>query len=164
MSAKNNQIGGDHYSKLAIQPMEYALKNNLNYAQSNAIKYITRYKDKGGIHDLHKAIHCIELLIQHESEAQSMAAGWTPQEIEAAAFKDAYKEYTLQEVLGDAVLRDATKWVAVDACGDVREFLFKPGIRIKCNGRWQARSTFDYLINKVAPPLNFKNCIWEVKK
>lgn len=87
MSAKNNQIGGNHYSKLAIQPMEYALKNNLNYAQSNAIKYITRYKDKGGIHDLHKAIHCIELLIQHESEAQSIAAGWTPGAIEAAAFR-----------------------------------------------------------------------------
>ena len=31
---------------------------------------------------------------------------WTPQEIEAAAFKDAYKEYTLQEVIGDAVLSD----------------------------------------------------------
>lgn len=75
-----------------------------------------------------------------------------------------YSEYTLEEVIGNAVLRDATKWVAVDACGDVREFLFKPAIRIKCNGRWQARSTFDYLINKVVPPFNFKNCIWEIKK
>ena len=48
--------------------MKYALENELNYAQSNAIKYITRYKDKNGIEDLKKAIHCIELLIQHETE------------------------------------------------------------------------------------------------
>ena len=64
--ASSKQIAGNHYSKLKIQPMKYALDNNLNYAQSNAIKYITRYKDKNGIEDLKKAIHCIELLIQHE--------------------------------------------------------------------------------------------------
>jgi len=64
--ASDSQIGGSHYAKLAIQPMEYCLKNGLNYAQSNAIKYITRYADKNGIEDLKKAIHCIELLIEHE--------------------------------------------------------------------------------------------------
>lgn len=66
--ASDSQIGGSHYAKLAIQPMEYCLKNRLNYAQSNAIKYITRYKDKNGIEDLKKAIHCIELLIEHEEQ------------------------------------------------------------------------------------------------
>lgn len=62
-SAFENQVAGSHYSKLKIQPMEYSLANNLNYGQANAIKYITRYKDKNGIEDLKKAIHCIELLI-----------------------------------------------------------------------------------------------------
>lgn len=60
------QVGGAHYKGLAIQPMEYALKNNLNYAQANVVKYITRYKDKGGVEDLRKAIHNVELLIEHE--------------------------------------------------------------------------------------------------
>lgn len=69
--ASSNQVGGNHYSKLAIQPMEYALKNDLNYAQANAIKYITRYKDKNGVEDLRKAIHCIELLIEHESTEEN---------------------------------------------------------------------------------------------
>ena len=68
MSASDKQIGGNHYSKLKIQPMQYSLANNLNYAQANAIKYITRYKDKNGIEDLKKAIHCIELLIEFELE------------------------------------------------------------------------------------------------
>lgn len=65
-TASEKQVDGNHYAKLKIQPMAYCLHNNLNYGQSNAIKYITRYKDKNGIQDLEKAIHCIELLIQHE--------------------------------------------------------------------------------------------------
>ena len=58
----NEQIGGDHYAKLKIQPMEYSMANNLNACQHTAIKYITRYKDKGGVQDLDKAIHTIEML------------------------------------------------------------------------------------------------------
>jgi len=68
-SALDVQIGGDHYKLLKIQPMQYALENNLNYAQANSIKYITRYKNKHGIEDLKKAIHCIELLIEHEEKS-----------------------------------------------------------------------------------------------
>lgn len=68
VSASETQVAGNHYSKLKIQPMEYCLQNNLNYSQSNAIKYITRYKDKNGIEDLKKAIHCIELLIEFEEK------------------------------------------------------------------------------------------------
>lgn len=62
------QVAGDHYTRLKIQPMEYCLANSLNYAQSNAIKYITRYQHKNGIEDLKKAIHCIELLIEFEEK------------------------------------------------------------------------------------------------
>ena len=65
-NAFDKQTGGNHYKNLVIQPMEYALKNKLNYAQSNAIKYITRYTAKNGLEDLKKAIHCIELLIEYE--------------------------------------------------------------------------------------------------
>ena len=57
----DKQVGGSHYKKYAIQPVEYAMLNNLNCCQANAIKYTTRYKDKGGIEDLRKAIHNIEI-------------------------------------------------------------------------------------------------------
>lgn len=60
------QEGGDHYKKLAIQPVEYIMKNNLNFCQGSIIKYVTRYKDKNGIEDLQKAKHFIDLLIQLE--------------------------------------------------------------------------------------------------
>lgn len=67
--ASEKQIAGNHYKKLKIQPMQYNLANNMNYAQANAIKYITRYKDKNGIEDLKKAIHCLELLIEFETQS-----------------------------------------------------------------------------------------------
>lgn len=60
------QVGGGHYKNLAIQPIEYIMKNNLSYCQGNIVKYTTRYKDKNGIEDLKKAKHYIDMLIEEE--------------------------------------------------------------------------------------------------
>jgi hypothetical protein len=68
VSAKDNQVGGDHYKHLKIQPIEYIMANNLNYCAGNVIKYVTRYRQKGGIIDLEKAKHYIELLIEQEAQ------------------------------------------------------------------------------------------------
>ena len=62
----NQQIGGEHYKKLKIQPMEYSMANGLDACQHTIIKYVTRFRDKGGIQDLEKAKHCIDMLIQFE--------------------------------------------------------------------------------------------------
>ena len=56
------QIGGDHYRKLVIQPVELIRDINANFFQGNVIKYVTRYKDKNGIKDLEKAKHYLELM------------------------------------------------------------------------------------------------------
>ena len=66
--ASETQIGGSHYSNMAIQPVEFIHKNNLSFIQGNVIKYVCRYKSKGGIEDLNKAKHCIDLLIELEEE------------------------------------------------------------------------------------------------
>lgn len=66
--ALKEQVGGDHYSKLAIQPVEYINANKLTYLQGNVIKYVTRYKDKNGVEDLQKAKHYIDLLIELEDK------------------------------------------------------------------------------------------------
>ena len=68
MSELNKQVGGNHYSKLAIQPVEYINKNKLSYLQGNVIKYVTRYNDKNGVEDLQKAKHYIDLLIELEDK------------------------------------------------------------------------------------------------
>ena len=62
------QVGGDHYSKLEIQPAVYAQRNKLSYLQGTIIKYVTRYKDKGGVEDLAKAMHSIKILIELEDK------------------------------------------------------------------------------------------------
>jgi hypothetical protein len=68
MSALQQQIGGDHYRAKGIQPIEYIHANNLGFCEGNVVKYVTRWKEKGGESDLRKAIHYLELLIQLETE------------------------------------------------------------------------------------------------
>jgi hypothetical protein len=62
------QVGGTHYQIYAIQPMTFCMANKFDYATSNVIKYVTRKKgDKDKRReDLNKAIHCIQLLAEHE--------------------------------------------------------------------------------------------------
>lgn len=60
--AFETQVGGEHYKKLAIQPTEYAHRNRLGPCESAVVKYVTRWRDKGGVQDLDKAIHFIQLL------------------------------------------------------------------------------------------------------
>lgn len=60
------QVGGDHYAKCAIQPIDYIMANGLDYLQGNVIKYVTRYKNKNGVEDLEKAAHYLRIMIERE--------------------------------------------------------------------------------------------------
>ncbi len=66
-TALDNQVGGDHYKKFIIQPVEFCYHNNIPYLEATAIKYLCRWRDKGGLQDLHKAKHFIDLLIDFET-------------------------------------------------------------------------------------------------
>ena len=68
-SAFSEQVGGDWYKKLKIQPLDYCMDNNFNACQTKVIKYISRYslkwKDKKRqIEDLEKGKHVIDILIE----------------------------------------------------------------------------------------------------
>jgi len=65
-SSMSTQEGGDHYKNHKIQPMEYNLANSIPFAEGSVIKYVTRWRDKGGIKDLKKARHVLDILIEHE--------------------------------------------------------------------------------------------------
>lgn len=69
-NALDTQVAGDHYKKLKIQPVEYIYANNIGYLEGNVIKYITRWRDKGGNADLLKARHYIDLLLELEGKAE----------------------------------------------------------------------------------------------
>ena len=62
--ANEQQVGGAHYAVKAIQPWDYIIANNLGYLEGNVVKYVSRWKDKGGIEDLKKAQHYLQKLIE----------------------------------------------------------------------------------------------------
>lgn len=64
--ATDIQIDGDHYRKLPMQPFEFLRANNVPHAEGECIYKLLRWREKGGVQDLRKVIHHIELIIQHE--------------------------------------------------------------------------------------------------
>jgi hypothetical protein len=70
MSANDTQIAGGHYKDKPIQPWDYIAANNLGYFEGNVVRYISRWRDKGGVDDLRKAKHYIEKLIELETQVK----------------------------------------------------------------------------------------------
>lgn len=72
MGADAMQVGGTHYKK-AVQPWDAmaawmtpeAFKG---FLRGNAIKYLARCDEKGGVEDLRKARHYIDKLIEIETK------------------------------------------------------------------------------------------------
>jgi len=67
---KDTQVGGDHYKKHVIQPID-VMKEYLSdeayegFLNGNIIKYALRWKDKNGAEDLRKLSHYTAFLIKH---------------------------------------------------------------------------------------------------
>lgn len=68
MAALKNQVGGDHYKNLKIQPVEYITENGIPFIEGSVIKYVTRWRSKGGVKDLEKARHFLDILIEMNKE------------------------------------------------------------------------------------------------
>ena len=62
------QVGGSHYTKCKIEPWDFTVANELDYFQGSIIKYVTRWRDKGGIEELKKAQHFLEKYIDVNSK------------------------------------------------------------------------------------------------
>tara|TARA_B100001248_G_C27147192_1_gene347272 strand:- start:388 stop:618 length:231 start_codon:yes stop_codon:yes gene_type:complete len=55
-----------HYTNKEIEPIDYIIGNGLTYCEGNVVKYITRWRGKGGIDDLKKAKVYIDFIIEKE--------------------------------------------------------------------------------------------------
>lgn len=66
--AIRRQEGGGHYKSMKIQPFEYNHANGIPFAEGCVIKYVSRWKTKGGVEDLKKARHFLDLLIEAETK------------------------------------------------------------------------------------------------
>ena len=65
-SALRTQVGGGHYKAMKIQPLEYCHANNVGKIEGDVIAYVSRWKLKGGVEDLKKARHELDILIELE--------------------------------------------------------------------------------------------------
>ena len=65
---RDKQVGGDHYSKHTIQPVDIIREYNMDFFEGNALKYLLRYKSKNGVQDLEKAKDYIDMIIDNLKE------------------------------------------------------------------------------------------------
>ena len=70
MNASKLQVGGTHYKDCAIMPIEYIIKNKLDFLEGNVVKYITRHRTKGGREDIEKVIHYANLILEYNYDRQ----------------------------------------------------------------------------------------------
>ena len=69
------QVGGTHYKSMVIQPSEFINRNNIPFAEGNAIKYLCRHKQKNQKQDLEKAIH----YCQNHRVIPTLSCGMNPE-------------------------------------------------------------------------------------
>lgn len=65
--------GPDHYKKLSPEPIDVIRSWELPWCPANALKYIARYRNKGGIEDLKKARHYLDMEIEAMETASPLA-------------------------------------------------------------------------------------------
>lgn len=54
---------------MKIQPAQFIHANGIGWLEGTAIEYLSRWRKKGGVRDLEKARHAIEILIELETRS-----------------------------------------------------------------------------------------------
>lgn len=108
MQANNKQIGGNHYKEATIEPWDAVLDWKLGYLDGSAIKYIARWRKKGGVQDLQKAIHFLEKLIEVETQDAKISNEKHPTDVAPQQqfhwdLEDVIKTWQQQRAAEDAI-------------------------------------------------------------
>lgn len=182
---QHTQVGGSHYQKYQIEPKDFIIKNGLNWAAGNVIKYVVRYADKNGIEDLEKAKQNLDFLICELREKEAVTAPasnplnqLTDKEATAAEQRqdvvgqngndglhyensEQFPEW-VKSVVGTGYLPIYMKWLAVDASGCAHLFKTKPSNSRDYNC-WASNDAYTpQLIAKIAIPhrLSWRDMIY----
>lgn len=71
---KEQQVGGNHYELLKVEPVKVFVAFNFNWFQAEILKYTSRFLNKNGEQDLEKAIHisqmALDLKVGNRSKAK----------------------------------------------------------------------------------------------
>jgi len=66
--ANEVQVAGDHY-KSEYQHWDFVRDAGLDYLESQIVRYVTRWRKKGGLQDLEKALHFVAKLQEEKTKA-----------------------------------------------------------------------------------------------
>ena len=129
MKASEQQIGGNHYQHMKIKPTEFILANNIPFLEGNVIKYVCRHKHKNGKEDIEKAIHYLQLLLEHEYHEENLVIG---KETMTSGFACGnLKEGSLVYIEGGEIKNaegKKEKCINYEDCGDdMQDWLLKNG-------------------------------------
>lgn len=64
MSSFNEQVGGDHYKRYPLQPIEVSFAWELRFPEGSVLKYLYRWHVKRNPEDLKKARHFIDMILE----------------------------------------------------------------------------------------------------
>ena len=64
-------VSPDYYARYDVEPISFIMRNNIPFAEGNAIKYILRHDMKGGARDIDKAIRYLEMIKEVQYNAKS---------------------------------------------------------------------------------------------
>jgi len=72
MKKKDNINNPTHYTQGKIQVWDFIIDKKLDFLEGNIVKYISRWRFKGGIEDLKKAQKYLNKLIKEESKNEKI--------------------------------------------------------------------------------------------
>jgi hypothetical protein len=118
MKANEYQISGNHY-KAAYEHWDVVLNTGMGYLEGCTTKYVVRWRKKGGIQDLKKALHYLNKLEEwgHPPERK---LSFEKVLAEVAEFN----EVNFLPDLERAYVTALSAWQTVEELQAAREFLF----------------------------------------
>lgn len=90
------QVGGNHYERLKIEPVRISAAFNLNWFQGEILKYVSRFQFKNGDQDLDKAIHVSQMAVDLKVKSKLRPIKFTKLMVTKKWLKDLVEDYRRQ--------------------------------------------------------------------
>lgn len=67
-SIEEEYLVGETHNQKSIQPIDYIMKNGLDFLEGSVIECVTLHKDRNGSEDIKKAIQYLEFILKYQYE------------------------------------------------------------------------------------------------
>jgi len=107
----------DHYTDMGIEPIEYSFLNKLDPYQHTVVKYVSRYKAKGGLRDLKAAQLLLGKYIDRIEEDEALRACGYANPAEEAADYNTQMRNLLDQIIASNVVVGLDRIVVIPRGG-----------------------------------------------